>query len=141
MALRLQIVIYFLRYRLTPLVGGFLTGNLYRDMAEPAIPFGPMPVLHSGRDRNDHTGDQAYRLLAFLLIPSAACRADQQLSSASFGVMNVPVIAASGFKGDICQEYRTLAGFRQRIQIGIPDKILGEARIRLSLAKYICLPT
>lgn len=52
-------------------------------------------------------------------------------------MVDVPVVAAARFKGDVSQEYRAFAWIRQRIQIRIADEILGIGGICVSQAEYI----
>ena len=51
--------------------------------------------------------------------------------------MYMPVVAASRLKCDIGEKYGTLLRIRQRIQIGISDKILCESGIFLTETEYI----
>ena len=117
-------VICRILHRLAPLVGGFLAGHLYRNVGKPTVLFGPVPVLDLCRNGDDRTRGQTLDRLPFLLIPSLSCGADQDLSPTAFRMMDMPVVAAAWLKGDICQEYRTFARFRQGIQIGIADDIV-----------------
>ena len=48
----LQAVVFFVRHRLAPLVAAALAGYFDRNMAEPRIPFRPVPVLDLRRDAN-----------------------------------------------------------------------------------------
>ena len=62
--------------RLQPLVGGILAGYLHRQMREPAVGRGSVPVLHSGRDSDHIARVEELRRLAPFLIPAAAVNAD-----------------------------------------------------------------
>ena len=97
-----------------------------------------MPVLDLCRDGDDRAGRQADGGFALLLIPALACSADQNLAAAAFGVVDVPVVAAARLEGDVGQKHRALARFRQWVQIGIADEILGIPGIGLAqvLARY-----
>ena len=53
-----------------------------------------MPVLDAGGDVDHIAGVQLLRLFAPFLIVTAPGHADEDLSAAAFGVMNVPVVAA-----------------------------------------------
>ena len=53
--------------------------------------------------------------------------------------MDMPVVAASRFKGDVRQTYGALAGLCQRVQIGIADEKLGKGGIGLPLTENILL--
>ncbi len=80
-------------------------------MGKPAVLFRSMLVFHVGRDSNDCTGGEAHSFLALFLIPALAGGADQQLSAAALGVVDMPMIPASGLKGNIGQKYRALTRF------------------------------
>ena len=79
-------------------------GAFYGEMGEPAVLFRAMSVFHTCRDRDDIAGAQTLCRHSFFLIPAFAVYADQDLAAAGGGVMDVPVVAAAGFKGDIGDE-------------------------------------
>ena len=83
-----------------------------------------MPVLDVCGDGDDGARGQADGGLALLLIPALTGSADQELSAALGGVVDVPVVAAAWLEGHVGQED---AGGRvgQRVQKGLSDKILG----------------
>ena len=83
-----------------------------------------MPVLYLGRNHDDSSGFQADRIFSFLLIPAASCRTDQDLAASGFGVMDMPVVAASRLKSYIGDHQRTLSRICQRIQKRFADKVL-----------------
>lgn len=77
----------------------FLTAAFFRhghgEVRKPAILGSVVPVLHFRRYINHISRLQTARGLVFLLVLLLACGADQNLSGC---VVNVPVVAASGFK-------------------------------------------
>lgn len=108
-------------------------------MGKPAVRLGAVPVLYLRRDDNDRAGRQANSILAFFLIPALAGCADQDLPAAALGMMDMPVVAASRFKGDVRKPHRTFAVLCQRVQIGIADEKLGKGGIGLPLTENILL--
>ena len=96
-------------------------------MGEPAVSFGSVPVLYFRRDRDDSPRLQAHRLFPLFLIPAAPGCADQDLSAAGFGMVNMPVVAAARLEGDVREEDGALPRFCQRVQIRIAGKILAKA--------------
>ena len=67
-------------------------------MLHPAVFLSTMPVLHAFGYFNDDTGLEFDSRFATLLVPATAGDTDQNLNGA---VMNVPVVAAPGLKGNI----------------------------------------
>ena len=104
-------------------------------MAEPAALFGAMPVLDLRGNGHHIAGLQAPGRLALLLIPALAVYADQQLTAALLGVMDMPVVAAlnwtpppqslvvAGFNGihicALCESFLT-SSFYQVIFLFLP---------------------
>ena len=70
-------------------------------MGKPAIRLSAVPMLHIRR--NDHCGTfrHADGELALFLVPAFSRGAHQDLATAATGVVDMPVIPASGFKGHI----------------------------------------
>src|SRR5574344_2021373 len=60
-----------------------------------------MPMLHTGRYVNDSPRENLLCRLSPFLIPATSSHTDKHLSSAFGGMMNVPVVAATRFEGDI----------------------------------------
>ena len=96
-----QFFIFFIRYRLTPLIGGFLARYLNGKMTEPAVSCGAMPMLYFCRNVDAVARLHLNCLFAFFLIVTASCHTDKNLSTAIFCVVNVPVVAAARFKSHI----------------------------------------
>ena len=84
-----------------PFVGCFRTWNAKCQMTEPAVLLGAVPVLDVGGNLNDIARLQTLRRLALFLIPAFAINADQDLTTATGCVMNVPVVAAAWFKSNV----------------------------------------
>lgn len=96
--------ILFIRYRLKPFTGCILTGNLNSQVGEPAVGGSPVPVLHVGGNMDDCARKNFHSRLSFFLIPAASGHTDKHLPAAFRRFVNMPVIAATGFKsyiGDI----------------------------------------
>ena len=96
-----QFSVLFIIYRFQPLHFSILAGYFDGKMLEPTVTSRTMPVL-------DTLGDVHYiarmKLAGFLtpfLVPAAATDADQHLSAALAGMMDMPVVPGTGFKGDI----------------------------------------
>ena len=76
----------------------FSLGILYCQMRKPFIRCSTMPVFNTCRNINAVTWLHFYSFVAFLLIISSSGNAYQNLSSATFRMMNMPVISASRFE-------------------------------------------
>lgn len=85
-------------------------------MGEPAISLGAVPMLDFRRNRNNHDFAKRNRSFVFLLIPTFTDGTDQKLTAAAFGVMDMPVIAAARFKGDIVKKNAVSFGFVSRFK-------------------------
>ena len=72
-----QCPIGFLRHRFAPFIGGILAGHFHRQMREPAIGCGTMPVLDLRGNVYHIARIQLQRCLALLLIVAPACHADK----------------------------------------------------------------
>ena len=71
---------------------------MIRQMLEPGILGGTVPVFYLCRDGNDGAGSHLLRLLAQFLIPAATCDANQHLH---LFVMDMPVVTAARLEGDV----------------------------------------
>ena len=60
-----------------------------------------MPVLYANRNIYYTAGTQLLCRFAPFLIITSTSYTDEDLSAAAFGVMNVPVVTATGLKGHI----------------------------------------
>ena len=94
-----------------------------------------MPVLHVGRNLDDRAGHEAHSRLSFFLVPAFAGSADKNLPAAFAGMMHMPVVAAAGLERHIGKMHA--APGRQRIQIGLPDKIFRVGGVLRSSAKDV----
>ena len=90
----LQRVILRVADGLAPLVAAFLAGNLNCDMAEPTVGLCAVPVLNTCRNIDAVTWIHFYSFFTFFLIISSSGNTYQDLSTATFCVMNMPVISA-----------------------------------------------
>ena len=120
-----QFFVFCIAYRLAPFIAAVFAGAFHCNVAEPAVLFGTVPVFDLCRNGDYCAGFQADGRLALLLIPALSGSADQDLSAALGGMVNVPVVPASRFKGYVCQKNRCLLRFSQGFQKRLPDKILG----------------
>ncbi len=77
-------------------------------------------MLHFSRDSDDGARSHLLWLFAPFLIPAATSDADQYLHLL---MMDVPVVAAARFEGNINQTVL------HRSQIAVADEILGIARV------------
>ncbi|WP_313678980.1 hypothetical protein [Corynebacterium stationis] len=104
-------------------------------MAKPGIGLRTMPVLEAGRDANGAAGFQTDRLLPFCLVPARTGGAQQDLNACAIpAVINVPVIAAAWFEGDIGDGDGAI---NKRRSLGLADKILGKS-FKLSPVSKTC---
>ena len=85
-----------------------------------------MPVLDTGHNVDYIAGVQLLRLFAPFLIVTAPGHADKDLSAAFVRLVDVPVVAAAGFKGYI-EDFDLRRGNRRKI--ALPAEILCEAVI------------
>ena len=100
-----QRVVPLVGNRLAPFVAAIASGNLHRDVAEPAAGLCAVPVLHIRRYGHHHARRQGNGLLALLLIPALAVNADEYLPAAGGRVVDVPVVAAARLEGHVRKEH------------------------------------
>ena len=91
-------------------------------MREPAVLLSPMPVFYPGRNLHNVTRLHSLCRFSFFLIPAFSVYADKNLSTAFGCMMNMPVIPASRFKGDIA-DCECLSRFSKYIEIRLANKI------------------
>ena len=60
-----------------------------------------MPVFYTDRNIHDTSGKQFDGIFSFFLILAAATNTDKHLSATRFCIVDVPVVAATGFKSYI----------------------------------------
>ncbi len=82
-----------------------------------------MPVLDVGGDMDYGAGEYLYRGLAFFLIPATAGYSYEHLAAACVGFVDMPVVAASRLKRDLCE-------------IAVAGEIFGVCRVGLADRKY-----
>ena len=92
-------------------------------MRKPAIRRSTVPVLYAHRDIYYIAGAQLLCRFAPFLVKPSASHTDEDLSAAVFRMMNVPVVAAAGFKGHIVN---TDLLCRKRCEIG---HVIGTGRL------------
>lgn len=97
-----------------PFVRTVFSRYLDCQMREPAVRGCTMPVLHACRNVDAVTGVHWGGVFPPFLIKPSPCDTNQNLAAPFVCVMDMPVIAASGFKSDI--EYADLLR-RNRSQI------------------------
>ncbi len=112
-----------------PFVRTVFSRYLDCQMREPAVRGCTMPVLHACRNVDAVTGVHWGGVFPPFLIKPSPCDTNQNLAAPFVCVMDMPVIAASGFKSDI--EYADLLR-RNRSQITLTAEILGISVIWLS---------
>ena len=95
-------------------------------MGKPAVRRSAVPVLDTGHNVDHIAGVQLLRLLAPFLIVAPACHADEDLPAALVRLVDMPVVAAAGFKGHI-EDFDLLRG--NRCKIALPAEILCKAVI------------
>ena len=88
-----------------------------------------MPVFDFRWNDNDAARGETDRVFAGFLIPAFACRADEDLTAAFCCVVDVPVVAAAGFKRYIGEKNAALVWSCQWIEIRGADEILGEGAV------------
>ena len=85
-----------------------------------------MPVLHLGRNVDDVAGLKRPGGLPFLLVPTAAGGDEKNLTAL---VVNVPVVAAAGFKSDVSDDEPL---FGEELEPALSNKELRVGRVRIS---------
>ena len=118
-----QFLIFFFTHRLTPLTAAVFSGYFHSQMGEPAVRRSAVPVLYIGHNVDHIAGVQLLRLFAPFLIVAPACHADEDLPAA---LVDMPVVAAAGFKGYI-EDFDLLRGDWRKI--ALPAEILCKAVI------------
>ena len=101
LCLSLQLLIAFFRHRLAPLVRGAFAGHFHCQMREPAIGCSTVSVLDLRGNVHHIARMQLLRRFAPFLIVAPACHADKDLPTALCGMVDVPVVPAARFKGDV----------------------------------------
>ena len=95
-------------------------------MGKPAVRRSAVPVLDTGHNVDHIAGVQLLRLFAPFLIVTAPGHADKDLSAAFVRLVDVPVVAAAGFKGHI-EDFDLRRGDWRKI--ALPAEILCKAVI------------
>ena len=116
---------------LAPLVARLRARDLEREMREPTMLLGTVPVLDARGNLDNVAGREALRRLALFLIPARAVNTDEHLPAALLRVMDVPEIAAARLERNVADDER-LVRLRQNVQIRLPREILGIGIIRLA---------
>ena len=120
---------------LAPLIACLRARNLEREMREPAVLLGTVPVLDACGNLDDIAGLEALWGPALLLIPALTGGTQQQLTAAARRVVDVPVVATlnwtpppqslvvAGFNGihicALCESFLT-SSFYQVIFLFLP---------------------
>ena len=94
-------------------------------MREIAVLGCSVPVFYPCRNFYGVAGMKLASLFSPFLIPTPAFGAEQELTAVFVGLMNVPVIAAAGFKSHVSCGYA--ANLTQRFQIAVSDEVLCES--------------
>ena len=116
-----EFVVHFVCDGFEPFVRGVFTRYFEGKVRKPTVGGSSMPMFYVGRYVYDVTRMQFYGGFPFLLIPSATGYANEHLASAAGGVVDVPIIAATGFEGDVVE--RNLFG-RYGCQIAVACEVL-----------------
>ena len=94
-------IIFVITYWLKPLVGSILACNLEGKVGKPTVGSSSVPVLHVGRNMDYCAGENLLCRFSRFLIPTSASHTDEHLSAAFSGTVDVPIVAATGFEGDV----------------------------------------
>lgn len=81
-----------------------------------------MPVLNTCGDVDYIAGVQLASRLALFLVVATTAGDEQNLPAAFVCVVNMPIIAAAGFKGYVANDNLVE---REHVEIALADKILG----------------
>ena len=120
----LQLAVFLIGDRLQPFIGTVHAGDLQGQMGEPAVGSRAVPVLDAGGDVDHVAGMQFPGRLAPLLIVAVSGHAEQHLTAALLGLVDMPIVPAARLKGHIVHPHRTGG---QGLQIALPHKILGKS--------------
>ena len=94
-------MIFFFTHWFAPLTAAVFSGYFHSQMGKPAVRRSAVPVLYTGHNVDHIAGVQLLRLFAPFLIVAPACHADEDLPAALVRLVDMPVVAAAGFKGYI----------------------------------------
>ena len=112
--------IFIFAHRFEPLIALVFAGSLYGEMREPTVRSRAVPVRRVGSDLDHVARQQLAGRLALGLIISPAAHGDENLAAR----MAMPVVAASGRKGDVRHGRVQPLVVRQRSEPGLPHKLL-----------------
>ena len=106
------------------------------DVAEPAVFLRAVPVLHAFVRYHHVARFQAAGGATVFLIPAFAACNEQDLVAVG---VNVPVVAAGGFKADVGNGCRCVGRGSQARQITLSDKDIGVPFVFFAKRKMPCL--
>ncbi len=129
MFLGLKLVVFLVRHGFQPFVGGVLACDFEGQVGKPAVGSRAVPVLHVGGDVDDRAGQDFLCRLAFLLVPAASGYADQHLSAALRGLVDVPVVAAAWLEGDVGKRHLCV---RDTGQVAVAREVAAVGRVRFA---------
>ena len=119
---------------LAPLIACLRARDLEREMREPAVLLGTVPVLDACGNLDDIARLEALWGPALLLIPALAVDADEHLAAALLRVVDMPEIAAARLERDVADDKR-LARLRQDLQVRLAREVLGIGIVWLAEAE------
>ena len=96
-----QFIVFVSVNALQPFVACSLAFNFNGEMSEPGILRRAVPMLYFSGNIDERTRRHLHGILPPFLIVAASADTNQQLTAAVFGVVNMPVIDATGLKGYI----------------------------------------
>lgn len=104
--------------RFQPFSGCILPWQTHGKMREPVSFIRTMPVLDVGWNVNNGSWNHFNRFFSSLLIPALTSSADQKLTTTGRSVMNMPVVSASRFKGNMIHARSSRGSIADAIEIG-----------------------
>lgn len=129
-----QGVICLITDRFQPLAVGILTGDLYSQVGKPTVRGSSVPVLDPGWDHHHVAGMEFLGSSSPGLVVTAPCRTKENLSASRPGMVDMPVVPASGFKGNV-PDGKALGS--KHVQVALTYKVLCICGVFLSNWKIV----
>ena len=134
-----QFVVLFVAHRFKPFVGRVFARHFHGDVRKPAVFFGAVPVFHTDGDFHAVARFKGAGFFAPLLIPAFAGDAQQNLSAALVGVVDVPVVAAARLECHVGEKRFARRRRAQRVEIRRADKIFCVGGVLMPFAENVLL--
>ncbi len=132
-----QLAVFLICNGFEPLSGAVLTRNFNRDMRKPRIGFRAVPVPNIRGDNNNLPWGKAYGWFSVLAVPTLARHTDKHLTAVLVRVVDMPVVAAAGFKCHIRENDRAFLTRVEHIQKRVSREVTRERVIWFALPENV----